>query len=144
MFNGRSIVGIMWINGSLIKSLYSCTHYHGVSTIVRQATKMCCFSRAHPGILWLTGAAFCPLVLTTMSHTISSCQISPVSPGRVPIHIVPVSVSRHGQLLGRVTPHHSWLQGSVVVRDLVVLQLDGSLWMPSDVFVFLFFFQLGP
>ena len=75
----------------------------------------------HPGILWPTRAAFCPLVPTTMSHTISSCQISPVTLGQVPTHIVPLSVSRHRQLLGRVTPCYSGLRESAVARELVVL-----------------------
>lgn len=84
----------------------------------------------HPGILWQTRAAFCPLVPTTMSHTISSCQISPVTLGQVPTRIVPLSVSRPRQLLGRVTPCYSGLQGSVVARELVVSLLqDGCLWM---------------
>ncbi len=96
----------------------------------------------HPGIPWPTQAAFCPLVPTTMSHTISSCQISPVTLGQVPTHIVPLSVSRHRQLLGRVTPCYSGLQGSVVARELVVLSgkiaVFGCLFM---FFLLLFFLR---
>lgn len=41
-----------------------------------------------------------PLLPTIASHTINSCQISPVTLGHVPTWIVPLSLSRHWQLLG--------------------------------------------
>lgn len=58
-----------------------------------------------PGSGILCSATSClsppPSVPTAMSRTTSSCQIPPpVAPGQVPTHIVPLSVSGHGQLLG--------------------------------------------
>lgn len=85
-----------------------------------------------------TQASFYPLVPTTMSHqTMSSCQISPVTPERVPTHIVAVSVSRHRQLLGSVTLCSLGLQGAL---------LPGNLWSSPTrnclqmLFMFQFFF----
>lgn len=60
-------------------------------------------------------ACLCP----PPSHTISSCQISPVTLGLVPACLVQLSVSRHRQLLGKVT----LLLGTAnaVARELGVL-----------------------
>lgn len=65
-------------------------------------------------------AFFAPYVPSDASHTISSCQISSVTLGQVPARFAPLSVSRHRQLLGRVTPCYSGLRGSVVAREIVV------------------------
>lgn len=116
-----------------------CSCPHPSKTCVLQAAETHRCACPHPGILWPTQAAFCPLVPTTMSHTISSCQISLVTLGQVPTHIVPLSVSRHRQLLGRVTPCCSGLQASIVARELVVL--SGKIAVFG---CFFFFAQLDP
>lgn len=60
------------------------------------------------------------------SHIISSCQISPVTLGQVPACLVQLSVSRHRQLLGKVT----LLLGTAnaVARELGVLSSRNQLF----------------
>lgn len=76
---------------------------------------------ADTGCLILHFAPLCP----PPSHTISSCQISPVTLGQVPTCWVQLSVSRHRQLLGKVT----LLLGiaNAVARELAVLSSSNQL-----------------
>lgn len=99
-----------------------------------------CYSLPKPTLLWPvtsghrladTGCLFffflhfahlCP----PPSHTISSCQISPVTLGQVPACLVQLSVSKRRQLLGKVT----LLLGSAnaVARELGVLSSSSKLF----------------
>lgn len=88
---------------------------------------------------------FCPLVPTTQSHAISSCQISPIAPERVPARIVPLSVSRHRQLLGRVTPCYTGVAGERCCHAGNSCFFFLAIKLSSDAFSFIFsFFPYSP
>lgn len=148
MFSGGPIVGIMWINNSLIKSLYSCTRYRGVlaptplySMCYRLLLFLC--TSWHPP--WLTG--FC-LLPPCAHHHVPHHQLMPdisSHPGACANSHSP-SVSQQA----RTAAGYSYTASLVVAGQCCCQGSCGSLQLVFGCllmrlsFLFVVFFQLDP